>query len=102
VGFRLDHALPVNDILDSCGDWCSAMTAAGARLLELGPQGYCYRRHDDNAHWRLPSEVFVRRSWGSSEFFGELPVEAVDGAPSPLRRQNVPSDAELFAALRAS
>lgn len=83
IGFRPRNFLPVNDILDNCGDWCDRMQANGASLLELPSDGYCYRRHGNNAHWQLPDDVFVRMAWGASRCYGKQPVEMVDATEAP-------------------
>lgn len=101
VAFKLHGFLPVRNILDSCGDWCARMAGEGATLKELTPVGYCYRRHEGNAHWQLPIEGFVRAAWGSSLFFGELPVECVDDPPPPRGMKQPPTLHELHAELSA-
>jgi hypothetical protein len=100
VAFRLRDVAPALDVLDNCSAWVLAMAGRGARITTVGPEQYLYRRHGNNAHWRLPSEVFVRRAWGPSWFIGDLPDDVVNTAPTSRRFVEPPTDAEVSAALR--
>lgn len=78
-------------------DWCKRMRANGAEMLAGEPWGYCYDRRTRAAPRVIPGGPAVTRfAFGVADYYGPLPIEAVDDKSiSPRRIAWKPTDEEL-------
>lgn len=88
-----------NRVADDDLTWCLSMRAQGACFIERAPEGYCYDRRTRQAPRVIPGGSAVTRfGFGISDFYGKLPLDAVDSPTlTPLFRTTSPSNDELLA-----
>lgn len=82
--------------------WHKAMHKRGVLFVERKPWGYCYDRRTRLAsRVVLGGSVVTRFSFGSSLFYGPVPINSVDDTGLKVRaRLGAPSDAEVFEAMK--